>query len=232
MTDTTAVAINANLTAVHKRIELAALAAGRRPHSVLLLAVSKTKAAEAVRSAFAAGCRDFGENYLQEGVDKALALIDLPICWHFIGPIQANKTRAIAEQFDWVHGVDRLKVAQRLSAQRPVEKGPLNICLQLNVSHEASKSGVTLDQLDELAAAIESLPNLRLRGLMAIPAPSVDPVEQRAAFAAVRQALEKLQQRWPTLDTLSMGMSADLEAAIAEGATIVRVGTDIFGARS
>jgi len=223
--------IAANLAAVRQRIELAALAAGRRPDSVLLLAVSKTKPAAAVDAAFESGCRDFGENYLQEGVDKAQILAALPIRWHFIGPIQANKTRPIAEHFDWVHSVDRLKVAQRLSAQRPLEKGSLNICLQLNVSGEASKSGVAIDQLDELAGAVVALPNLQLRGLMAIPAPSVDPVAQRAAFAAVRQALERLQQRWPQLDTLSMGMSADLEAAIAEGATIVRVGTDIFGTR-
>ncbi len=224
-------AIAANLDTVRQRIALAALAAGRRPESVLLLAVGKTKPACAVRAAFDAGCRDVGENYLQEGVDKARALADLPLRWHFIGPIQANKTRAIAETFDWVHSVDRLKVAQRLSAQRPPGREPLNVCLQLNVSGEASKSGVDAEELDDLAAAVAALPNLRLRGLMAIPAPSVDPVEQRAAFAAVRHALERLQQRWPALDTLSMGMSADLEAAIAEGATIVRVGTDIFGAR-
>ena len=224
-------AIAAQLAAVRQRIELAALAAGRRPDSVQLMAVSKTKPAEAVRAAFAAGCRDFGENYLQEGVDKALALAELPLCWHFIGPIQSNKTRPIAEQFDWVHSLDRLKVAQRLSAQRPASKGPLNVCLQFNVSAETSKSGVAGDELEQLAAAVIALPKLRLRGLMAIPAPSDDPVQQRTAFAAVRQALEKLQQRWPQLDTLSMGMSADLEAAIEEGATIVRVGTDIFGAR-
>ena len=224
-------AIAAQLAAVRQRIELAALAAGRRPDSVKLMAVSKTKPAEAVRAAFAAGCRDFGENYLQEGLDKALALAELPLCWHFIGPIQSNKTRPIAEQFDWVHSLDRLKVAQRLSAQRPASKGPLNVCLQFNVSAETSKSGVAGDELEQLAAAVIALPKLRLRGLMAIPAPSDDPVQQRTAFAAVRQALEKLQQRWPQLDTLSMGMSADLEAAIEEGATIVRVGTDIFGAR-
>jgi pyridoxal phosphate enzyme (YggS family) len=224
-------AIASRLASVRQRIELAALAAGRRPESITLLAVSKTKPAEAVRAAFAAGCTEFGENYLQEGICKARLLADLPLHWHFIGPIQANKTRPIAEQFDWVHSVDRLKVAQRLSAQRPAEKGPLQICLQLNVSGEASKRGVDVDELAALAAAVERLPNLRLRGLMAIPAPSDDPVEQRTAFAAVRHALEQLQQRWPQLDTLSMGMSGDLEAAIAEGATIVRVGTDIFGAR-
>lgn len=224
--------IENNIAAVRERIARALQAAGRNAAAVQLLAVSKTRPAADVRVAYAAGCVDFGENYVQEGVEKVQALADLPLCWHFIGPIQSNKTRAIAEHFDWVHSVDRLKIAQRLSEQRPPELRPLNLCVQLNISAEASKSGVDVAQLPELIGALMALPRLRLRGLMAIPAPSDNPVEQRRAFAAVRAEFVRLQERWPQLDTLSMGMSADLEAAIAEGATIVRVGSDIFGARS
>lgn len=217
-----------NSATVLERIAAASRTAGRDPATVGLLAVSKTKPAAALREAAAAGLRDFGENYLQEALDKQGELADLPLAWHFIGPIQSNKTRAIAGHFDWVHSVDRLKIAQRLAEQRPAERGPLNICLQVNVSGEASKSGCHPDDLPALAAAVSQLPNLRLRGLMAIPEPTDDPAEQRAAFARLRTLSEALNLG---LDTLSMGMSQDLEAAIAEGATWVRIGTALFGAR-
>lgn len=217
-----------NSATVLERIAAASRTAGRDPATVGLLAVSKTKPAAALREAAATGLRDFGENYLQEALDKQPALADLPLVWHFIGPIQSNKTRAIASHFDWVHSVDRLKIAQRLAEQRPPERGPLNICLQVNVSGEASKSGCHPDDLPALAAAVSQLPTLRLRGLMAIPEPTDDPASQRAAFARLRTLREALNLG---LDTLSMGMSQDLEAAIAEGATWVRVGTALFGAR-
>ncbi|MFJ2546430.1 YggS family pyridoxal phosphate-dependent enzyme [Pseudomonas sp. NPDC087612] len=217
-----------NLSTLAARIRAAALAAGREPAAVQLLAVSKTKPAAAVREAFAAGVRDVGENYLQEALNKQGELTDLPLTWHFIGPIQSNKTRAIAEHFDWVHSVDRLKIAQRLSEQRPGNLAALNICLQVNVSGEASKSGCTPEELPALASAIAALPRLRLRGLMAIPEPTDDEAAQQAAFARVRELQASLQL---PLDTLSMGMSHDLEAAIAQGATWVRIGTALFGAR-
>jgi hypothetical protein len=217
-----------NVSQVDERIRAAALAAQRDPSTIGLLAVSKTKPAAALREAFAAGLRDFGENYLQEALSKQLELTDLALCWHFIGPIQSNKTRAIAEHFAWVHSVDRLKIAQRLSEQRPAELPPLNICIQVNVSGESSKSGCTPADLPALAAAISALPRLKLRGLMAIPEPTEDPAEQNAAFAAVRSLQDSLNL---PLDTLSMGMSHDLEAAIAQGATWVRIGTALFGAR-
>ena len=218
-----------NIALVSSRMCAAALAAQRDEHSVQLLAVSKTKPAEALREAYAAGLRDFGENYLQEALGKQLELADLPLIWHFIGPIQSNKTRAIAEHFAWVHSVDRLKIAQRLSEQRPADLPPLNICIQVNVSGEASKSGCAPEDLPALAQAISALPNLRLRGLMAIPEPTEDSDEQNAAFAAVRTLQDQLNL---PLDTLSMGMSHDLEAAIAQGATWVRIGTALFGARN
>lgn len=224
--------IESNIEAVRQRIARAAATCGRDPGDILLLAVSKTRPVEDVMAAYAAGCRDFGENYAQEGERKILAAAALRATWHFIGPIQANKTRVIAEHFDWVHSVDRLKIAQRLSEQRGAGRAPLQVCVQVNISGEDSKGGVAVAELPALAAGVIGLPRLQLRGLMAIPAPSADPAAQRAAFAAVRQAFESLRARWPQLDTLSMGMSADLEAAIAEGATIVRVGTDIFGART
>ncbi|MDD1003893.1 YggS family pyridoxal phosphate-dependent enzyme [Pseudomonas sp. TNT2022 ID642] len=217
-----------NILQVGSRIQTATQAAHRPENSVQLLAVSKTKPAEALREAYAAGLRDFGENYLQEALGKQLELADLPLIWHFIGPIQSNKTRAIAEHFDWVHSVDRLKIAQRLSEQRPAELPPLNICIQVNVSGEASKSGCTPDDLPALAAAISALPRLKLRGLMAIPEPTDDRAEQDAAFAAVQKLQASLDL---PLDTLSMGMSHDLESAIAQGATWVRIGTALFGAR-
>jgi pyridoxal phosphate enzyme (YggS family) len=217
-----------NVLSVGARITAAAQAAGRDGASIGLLAVSKTKPAQAVREAHAAGIVDFGENYLQEALDKQAQLVDLPLCWHFIGPIQSNKTRAIAEHFDWVHSVDRLKIAQRLSEQRPADLPALNICIQVNVSGEATKSGCTAEDLPALAAAIAQLPHLRLRGLMAIPEPSDDPAIQEAAFATVRDLQARLDLPF---DTLSMGMSHDLEPAIAQGATWVRIGTALFGAR-
>lgn len=220
-----------NIAKVAMRIREAAQAAGRESRSVGLLAVSKTQPATAIRQAHAAGQRDFGENYLQEALDKQAQLADLPLTWHFIGPIQSNKTRPIAEHFDWVHSVDRLKIAERLSDQRPAGAAPLNVCLQVNVSDEHSKSGCAPAEVADLARAIATLPNLRLRGLMAIPAPSDDPAQQRAAFARLRSLYDGLAAEL-NLDTLSMGMSQDLEAAIAEGATWVRIGTALFGARN
>ena len=217
-----------NLSTLADRIRSAAQAAGRDPGQVRLLAVSKTKPAAAIREVYAAGVRDVGENYLQEALAKQLELTDLPLTWHFIGPIQSNKTRAIAEHFAWVHSVDRLKIAQRLSEQRPAELPPLNICIQVNVSGEASKSGCTPADLPALATAINALPRLKLRGLMAIPEPTDERAEQDAAFAAVQQLQASLGL---PLDTLSMGMSHDLESAIAQGATWVRIGTALFGAR-
>jgi hypothetical protein len=217
-----------NIAQVSSRIHAAALAAKRDEHSVQLLAVSKTKPAEALREAYAAGLRDFGENYLQEALGKQLELADLPLIWHFIGPIQSNKTRAIAEHFAWVHSVDRLKIAQRLSEQRPADLPPLNICIQVNVSGEASKSGCTPADLPALASAISELPRIQLRGLMAIPEPTDDRAAQDAAFAAVQSLQASLNL---PLDTLSMGMSHDLESAISMGATWVRIGTALFGAR-
>lgn len=220
--------IAANISTLSERINAAAQAAQRDPATIGLLAVSKTKPAEALREAYAAGLRDFGENYLQEALGKQAELADLPLCWHFIGPIQSNKTRSIAENFAWVHSVDRLKIAQRLSEQRPEGLPPLNICIQVNVSGEASKSGCTPADLPALAEAISQLPRLQLRGLMAIPEPTDDPAEQNAAFAAVQTLQQHLNL---PLDTLSMGMSHDVEAAIAQGATWVRIGTALFGAR-
>ena len=217
-----------NIDQVEARIRAAALAVQRDVTSGHLLAVSKTKPAAALREAYAAGLRNFGENYLQEARAKQVELADLPLCWHFIGPIQSNKTRDIAEHFAWVHSVDRLKIAQRLSQQRPNELPPLNMCIQVNVSGEASKSGCTPTDLPALAEAINGLPRLKLRGLMAIPEPTDDRAEQDAAFAKVRELQHSLDMG---LDTLSMGMSHDLESAIAQGATWVRIGTALFGAR-
>jgi pyridoxal phosphate enzyme (YggS family) len=220
-----------NLSRVRQRIARAAVAANRDPDGIQLLAVSKTKPESMIRDAWSAGQRAFGENYVQEGVAKARSLADLDIDWHYIGPLQSNKTRDVAECFSWVHGIDRLKIARRLSEQRPDQLPALNVCLQVNVSGEASKSGLAVEEVAELARQVSELPRLSLRGLMAIPAPSEDPLAQREPFAALRELLQSLHQEIPTLDTLSMGMSADLEAAVAEGATIVRIGTDIFGAR-
>ncbi|WP_321884312.1 YggS family pyridoxal phosphate-dependent enzyme [Paraburkholderia bannensis] len=222
-----------HLEAVLQRIDAAAHNAQRAPESVALLAVSKTFPAEDVRAAHAAGQRAFGENYVQEAVDKIETLADLraDIEWHFIGPLQSNKTRPVAERFDWVHSVDRLKIAQRLSEQRPADMAPLNVCLQVNVSGEDSKSGVAPQEAAQVAHAIAALPNLRLRGLMSIPEPAQTLDAQRAPHRRLRELFEALRADGLALDTLSMGMSADLEAAVLEGATIVRVGTAIFGAR-
>ncbi|MDX9886404.1 YggS family pyridoxal phosphate-dependent enzyme [Thauera sp.] len=223
--------IGERLLAVQARIEAAAHVAGREPSAVSLLAVSKTWPAAAVRDAAAAGQRAFGENYVQEGVDKVEALRDLDLEWHFIGPLQSNKTRPVANAFDWVHGIDRLKIAERLSAQRDVHLPPLNVCIQVNVSGEDSKSGVAPDALGALAQAVAALPRLRLRGLMCIPEPTDDTAVLRARFAVLRRLRDELGAAGLALDTLSMGMSHDIEPAIAEGATIVRVGTAIFGER-
>ena len=222
----------ARLQAVQARIASAASEAARYPAAVGLLAVGKTFDAAAVRGLAACGQRELGENYLQEALEKQATLRDLPLVWHFIGPIQSNKTRAIAENFSWVHSVDRLKIAERLSAQRPAGLPPLQICIEVNVSGETSKGGVMPVGLPALAAAVAALPGLRLRGLMAIPAPTADAVMQRAACRRVRELFDDLKTRGHALDTLSMGMSGDLEAAILEGATIVRVGTALFGERT
>jgi pyridoxal phosphate enzyme (YggS family) len=224
--------IPANLQTVYERIAHAALASGRTADSVTLLAVSKTFAAAAVRECTAAGQRAFGENYVQEGVEKITVLRDLKLEWHFIGPIQSNKTRPIAEHFDWVHGIERERIARRLVDARPATLPPLQLCIQVNVSGEASKSGVTPEQTATLAGAIATLPRVRLRGLMAIPEPTNDSVLRRARFRLLRELKDDLNRRGHTLDTLSMGMSDDLEDAIAEGATLVRVGTAIFGRRT
>ncbi|EGK70564.1 hypothetical protein METUNv1_03471 [Methyloversatilis universalis FAM5] len=226
--------ISDNLQAIRHRIEQAARACGRDPAGITLLAVSKTKPDADIIAAHAAGQRAFGENYVQEGCDKAqrLEAAGLELEWHFIGPIQSNKTRPVAGCFDWVHSIDREKIAARLSEQRDPHRPPLNICLQVNVSGEESKSGVAPAELPALADAVAALPRLVLRGLMAIPEPTDDVTLQRSRFAHVRQLMDDLNARGHHLDTLSMGMSQDLEAAIAEGATIVRVGTALFGARA
>ncbi len=222
-----------NIQEVRQRIA-AACALARRPlESVTLLAVAKTFPADAVRAAFDAGERSFGENYVQEALDKITALADLRdlLQWHLIGPLQSNKTRVVAESFDWVHTVDRLKIAQRLSEQRPAGLPPLQLCLQVNISGESSKSGLATDEVLDVARTVAALPRVRLRGLMAVPAPASDPAEQRLPHARLRELLARLQRDGLDVDTLSMGMTVDLEAAIAEGATIVRVGTAIFGER-
>ncbi|MBI5718401.1 MAG: YggS family pyridoxal phosphate-dependent enzyme [Burkholderiales bacterium] len=228
--------IGSNLQEVRRRIESTCAASGRDANSVTLLAVSKTFEAAAVREAFAAGARAFGENYVQEALAKVEALADLRahLRWHLIGPLQSNKTRPVAEAFDWVHTVDRLKIAERLAAQRPAGLPPLDICLQVNVDGEASKSGVAPAELPALAEAVAALPRhrLRLRGLMSIPEPTSDAQAQRRQHRRLRELFEALRAGGLALDTLSMGMSADLEAAIAEGSTLVRVGSAIFGTRS
>ncbi|MCE2691291.1 MAG: YggS family pyridoxal phosphate-dependent enzyme [Rubrivivax sp.] len=221
------------LAGVRQRIQQACQAAGRDPASVGLLAVSKLQPAQAVRQAQQAGQQAFGENYVQEALDKMAALAGLrgAIEWHLIGPLQSNKTRVVAEAFDWVHSVDRLKIAQRLSDQRPAQLPPLNVCLQVNISGEASKSGLLPQEVAQVAAAVTALPRLRLRGLMSIPEPAQGLQAQQAPHRALRLMQQELNQRGLALDTLSMGMSDDLEAAVAEGSTMVRVGTAIFGAR-
>jgi pyridoxal phosphate enzyme (YggS family) len=229
-------AIATKLQAVQARIAAATAAAGRVPGCVQLLAVSKTKPLADILSAVAAGQRHFGENYVQEGVEKQLATVDLDLTWHFIGPLQSNKTRLVAEHFAWAHSIERLKIAERLSAQRPAHLPPLQVCVQVNVSGEASKSGCAPAEADALCAAIACLPGLQLRGLMAIPEATEDASEQRRPFRLLREIFERIGATGlpdsTRFDTLSMGMTHDLEAAIAEGATIVRVGTGIFGERN
>ena len=224
--------ISTNLQAVKQRIIKAADTAAKSAAQIHLLAVSKTCPANAVHEAFLAGQTEFGESYLQEALNKIEVLRDLPLQWHFIGPIQSNKTRLIAEHFDWVHSIDRLKIAERLSQSRPVQLAPLNVCLQVNVSGESTKSGVALKDVAALAKSVKELPHLNLRGLMAIPKETSDYAQQREQFKILRDIYDQLNNAGLQLDTLSMGMSHDLEAAIAEGATIIRVGSAIFGTRT
>lgn len=221
----------ANIRAVRERIARAAAAAGRSEDSVTLLAVTKTHPADLIRASAQEGLKHFGESYVQEALPKIETLRDLPLTWHFVGQLQGNKTKAVAEHFDWVHGVDRLRIAKRLSDQRPFHAPPLNICLQVNVGGESTKGGVSPDELPELARAVAELPRLKLRGLMCIPPPEEDPARQRHWFSQTAQLLRALQIPGATLDTLSMGMSDSLEAAIEEGATFVRIGTALFGER-
>lgn len=225
-------AIATNLQAVRARIANAAIAAGRQTADIQLLAVSKTKPLSDVLAAAEAGQRIFGENYVQEGVEKSRATFAKKFEWHFIGPLQSNKTRSVAEHFSWVHSIDRLKIAERLSAQRPTDLPLLQVCLQVNVSGEASKSGCAPEEALALCQAIAALPNLHLRGLMAIPEPTDNPEAQRRPFRLLREIFTNIRAAGLPLDTLSMGMTHDLEAAIAEGATIVRIGTAIFGERN
>ena len=217
---------------VRERVATAVASAGRSVDSVTLLAVGKGQPAATLRAAAALGLTQFGESYVQEGLAKMAQLRDLPLTWHFIGRLQANKTRPVAESFSWVHGVERLKIAQRLSEQRPYHAPPLNVCLQVNIAGEQSKGGAGPDELPGLAAAVAELPRLRLRGLMCLPPEETDPARQRHWFAALRALRDSLNQGGAALDTLSMGMSGDFESAIAEGATVVRIGTALFGPRN
>ena len=221
-----------NIANLRQRVRLGAQKSQRGDSDILLLAVSKTRPAEDIRAAYNCGLREFGESYLQEALQKMAALEDLDLTWHFIGPIQSNKTRPIAEHFDWVHSVGRSKIARRLNEQRPDGLAPLQVCLQVNISGEDTKSGAALEELPQLVRDILTLPRLKLRGLMAIPAATDNVQLQRQSFVRLRTALEQLQAIAPGMDTLSMGMSGDMDAAIAEGATIVRVGTAIFGDRN
>ena len=225
-------AITTNLQAIRERIASAARAAGRDPVEVTLLAVSKTKPLADILAAATAGQQEFGENYVQEGVDKIILSGEHQLSWHFIGPLQSNKTRLVAEHFDWVHSIERLKIAERLSQQRPANLPPLQVCVQINVSGEASKSGCAPQDALALCQAINALPGLCLRGLMAIPEASEDLAAQRVPFRQLREIADSIRAAGVPLDTLSMGMSHDLEAAITEGATIVRIGTAIFGERN
>ena len=225
------IGVTENLRKIRDLLHVAAIEANRDPAGVRLLAVSKKQPLEKIREAYAAGQREFGENFVQEGVEKIAAMDKDDITWHFIGHLQSNKTRVVAENFDWVHTIDKLKTARRLSDQRPDGLPPLNVCLQVNVDDEESKSGVTPEALPELAAACAKLPNIRLRGLMCVPAIREEPDAQRIPFAALRELAEKLRTDGVDTDTLSMGMTADFRAAILEGATIVRIGTALFGER-
>ncbi|HEX5636949.1 MAG TPA: YggS family pyridoxal phosphate-dependent enzyme [Gammaproteobacteria bacterium] len=223
--------ISENIRQIQLRLDSHVLQYHRQRNELRLLAVSKGHDAAALRQAYACGLREFGESYVQEAITKIQALSDLAITWHFIGAIQSNKTRDIALHFDWVHSIDRLKIAQRLSEQRPADKPPLQVCLQINISNEASKSGIALGELQKLATAVAKLPGLQLRGLMALPQASEDLNEQRQAFHQMHLAFRQLRSLGFMLDTLSMGMSGDMEAAIAEGSTLLRIGTAIFGER-
>lgn len=225
--------IKDNLTEIRERITAAAQKCGRDPHTVTLLAVSKTKPVSALEEAIAAGQNRFGENYVQEGVEKIQYFSgNTSLEWHFIGPLQSNKSRLVAEHFDWCHTIDRLKIAQRLSDQRPADKAPLNVLIQINISDENSKSGIPLAELPVLAEQVAALPNVCLRGLMAIPAPETDPERQCEVFRQMETAFRELQVKYPQADTLSMGMTDDMDAAITCGSTMVRIGTAIFGARN
>ncbi|KFX05390.1 hypothetical protein KP22_11845 [Pectobacterium betavasculorum] len=227
--------IQQNLQDIRQQIAATAQQCARAPEEITLLAVSKTKPVSAIEEAIAAGQRAFGENYVQEGVEKIHYFqenqSDTPLEWHFIGPLQSNKSRLVAENFDWFHTVDRLRIAQRLSEQRPVTLPPLNVLLQINISNEQSKSGIMVDELTELAASVAALPNLRLRGLMAIPAPETDHERQLAVFKQMTALFQTLSVNYPHIDTLSMGMTDDMRAAITAGSTLVRIGTAVFGAR-
>jgi len=220
-----------NLRAVRARIAGAAARCGRSVDSITLIGVGKAQPVELLRAAAAAGVTDLGESYVQEALGKLEALADLPLIWHFIGQLQANKTRSIAQRFQWVHGVDRLRLAQRLAEQRPYHAPPLNVCVQINIAGESTKAGIAPDEAPALVAAIAALPRLKLRGLMCVPPAESDPARQRRWFAEVRRVFERLNAEGAALDTLSMGMSADLEAAVLEGATMVRIGTALFGPR-
>ena len=220
-----------SLRAVRARIAHAAAQCGRSVDSITLIGVGKAQPVELLRAAAAAGVTDLGESYVQEALGKLEALADLPLIWHFIGQLQANKTRSIAQRFQWVHGVDRLRLAQRLAEQRPYHAPPLNVCVQINIAGESTKAGIAPDEAPALVAAIAALPRLKLRGLMCVPPAESDPARQRRWFAEVRRVFERLNAEGAALDTLSMGMSADLEAAVLEGATMVRIGTALFGPR-
>ncbi len=224
--------IESKLNQIKNQIQQTAKTHGREPKSIQLLAVSKKKPASDIRAAYLAGQKSFGENYLQEATDKIQQLSDLDISWHFIGAIQSNKTKQIASSFDWVHCVDRQKIAQRLSDQRPSNLPKLNVCIQVNLDQQASKAGVALTEVASLAMAIKDLPRVNFRGLMSIPAPRQNFDLQRAAFARLRDCLDSLQRLNIGCDTLSMGMSGDMDAAIAEGSTMVRIGTALFGGRN
>jgi len=221
-----------NLQAVRRQIDNSVQRFQRMPGSITLLAVSKTHPVETIREAYRCGIKDFGENYVQEAVDKIMQLTVPDITWHFIGPIQSNKTREIAEHFQWVHSVDRLKIAARLNEQRPAQLPPLNVCIQVNISQEDSKSGLALAEAPALCNAISTMTHLRLRGLMAIPAPCENFEQQRRIYQPLAAVFRELSYRYPYFDTLSIGMSSDYAAAIAEGSTIVRIGTAIFGSRT
>ncbi len=221
----------ARYATLQARLEAAAQAAGRRPNDILLLGATKQRDIATLRCAHALGLRHFGENYLQEALPKIAALGDLQPCWHFIGALQSNKTALVAQHFHWVHSLDRLHIAERLSAQRPPELPPLEVCLQLQLDDEPNKAGATPTQLPALATAVATLPRLRLRGLMTMPAPRNDHAAQRRSLSRARELLQQLREQLPLLDTLSLGTSADLEAAVAEGSTLLRIGTALFGAR-